>query len=150
MNWFKWFRKPKRIAFLDGDQNIPEMIKLHAKYLKGTETYMVRLKNDKAKEPKVLRNVTGFDRIYIEGRAGKEAVDKFIAGYIQKAVHDGYSEITVVSSDYDFIDIFKMAVMINDKAAKVSFRMIVPIDGRDNELMKNVPARIANIEVIKE
>lgn len=145
-----WFKKPlRKIAFLDGDQPLPGIIAAHQKYLKGVETHLVRLENDGPKEPVLLRNVDkSINKIYLRGYTnGKEVVDKFIGAYIQKALSDGYSEITVVSSDYDFIDIFKMAVQLNPSSVGVTFRMIVPHgQGRVCDL----PNRMLNIEVLHE
>lgn len=145
-----WFRKSRKIAFLDGDQNIPSTIKAYTKYLAntGTEVHLIRMKPDGCKEPKALRNLDDtINKIYLSGYStGKEVVDKFIAAYIQRAVIEGYDQITVVSSDYDFIDIFKMAVQVNPQAGQVTFRIIIPnVRGRLAEL----PEQVFNIEVIK-
>jgi hypothetical protein len=143
----QWFGAPKRIAFLDGDQPLPGILHAYDKYLKGTETHLVRLKDDSAGEPKVLRGKHGFNKIYLSGyKAGKEVTDKFIGAYIQKAVTDGYQFITVVSSDYDFIDTFKMAVVLNPEASKLTFRMIVP---NARGVLKEMPDRVMNIEIVK-
>jgi hypothetical protein len=149
MFFSKWFsRKPKQIAFLDGDNPLPGVIAAHAKHLKGVETHLVRAMTEKSGEPHILRNLTGINKIYLRGyTVGKEVTDKFIGAYIQKAIQDGYKEITVVSSDYDFIDIFKMAVLLNPEASNVSFRMIIPnSQGRLHQL----PANICNISIIRE
>src|ERR1035437_7685511 len=132
MIFSKWF-KPKavrKIAFLDGDQPLNGIINSYQKYLVGTETHLIRAftENAHTKEPKVLRMLDKkINKIYLGGYTrGKEIVDKFIGAYIQKAVQDGYKHITVVSSDYDFIDIFKMALVLNPKVTDVTFRIIVP------------------------
>jgi len=146
---FKWFKPKaiKKIAFLDGDQQLAGLLDAYGKYLVGTETHLIRLECATHAEPKILRKVLDINKIYLSGLSGgKEIVDKFIAAYIQKAVHDGYGHITVVSSDYDFIDIFKMAVILNPEAADVTFRIIVPhAQGR----MVDTPDKIANIEIVK-
>ena len=74
---------------------------------------------------------------------GKEITDKFIAAYIQKAIADKFNSITVVSSDYDFIDIFKMAAQISD-TSKLKFRMIVP-----HAVGRLRDTKIAGVEIIK-
>ena len=147
MNILNWFRKPKRIAFLDGDQPLPGILHAYDTYLKGIETHLVRLKENDQNEPKILRKTTGINKIYLSGyTAGKEVTDKFIVAYIQKAVHDGYKDITVVSSDYDFIDAFKMSVQLNPSASNISFRMIIP-DAIGK--LKECPNQISNIQIIK-
>jgi predicted RNA-binding protein with PIN domain len=141
------FRK-KKIAFIDGDQSIQHSLKIYKKYLANTntETHLIKLLPPGHNQPKLLKNVD-FNKIYIsEYTSSKECVDKFIGAYIQHAVSAGYQEITVVSSDYDFIDIFKMASMIDQRAKKITFRLIVPqAKGRLNDL----PPKFRNIEVIK-
>lgn len=142
-------KKEKKIAFLDGDQALPPMLAAYDKYLKGIETHLVRAKNSKHGEPKILRKIdAGINKIYlIDYTVGKEIVDKFIGAYIQKAVSDGYTHITVVSADYDFIDIFKMAVILTPEAANVSFRMIVPTHAQGS--ITELPTKVMNIEVVK-
>ena len=145
---FSLFRT-KKIAFIDGDQNIPMALKAYEKYVAGTgtEAHFIKMKEADQNEPKLLRNVSGLNKIYLAGMtAGKEATDKFIGAYIQRAVSEGYREITVISNDYDFIDIFKMAVQVDSAASKVTFRMIMPrAQGRAAAL----PSKLLNIEVIK-
>lgn len=144
---FNWFKpKKKSIAFIDGDQSLPVMVKIHQKYLHGVETHLVRLMSGNAEEPKCLRQTVGINKIYLSGyRVGKENTDKFIASYIQKSVQEGYTDITVVSSDYDFIDIFKMALALNPNAAKINFRLIVPVlRGRKED----VSAKEFNFEIV--
>jgi len=141
------FKRPRKIAFLDGDQPLPGILAAHQKYLLGIETHLVRLRGENTGEPHILRKVTGINKIYLTGYStGKEVTDKFIGAYIQKALQDGRTDITVVSSDYDFIDVFKMAVQLNPTAAKVKFRLIVPNSrGRLEEL----PEKMLNIEIVK-
>ena len=56
------------------------------------------------------------------------------------AANSVFRNVTVVSNDYDFIDIFKMAVMINEHASEVTFRMVVPFaQGRMAELPPKSP-----------
>jgi hypothetical protein len=150
MKWFSFF-KTKRIAFLDGDQPLPGVLAAHAKYLRGIETHLIRQQTYDANEPKVLRELDqglGIDKIYLRGyKTGKEVTDKFIGAYIQKSITEGYREITVVSSDYDFIDVFKMAVQMDSSAAKITFRLIVP--NPQGKLAK-LTGKVMNIEVINE
>lgn len=139
--------KTRRIAFLDGDQNLTELMAAYKYYLAGIETHLVRCHTAEQPEPRALRNEHGFSKCYLIGyTAGKEITDKFIAAYIQRAISEGYNDITVVSNDYDFIDIFKMAVQLNPNASQINFRLITPSPlGR----VKQLPAQLVNIEVIK-
>jgi hypothetical protein len=129
IQWFKKFcskHSVKKIAFIDGDQPLPQIIAAYQQYLVGIETHLVRAMSNDAGEPRALRGDQGFNKIYLRGYSvGKEVVDKFIGAYIQKAVDGGYTEISVVSNDYDFIDIFKMAAKLNPDRSLV-FRIIVP------------------------
>lgn len=140
------FVRNKKIAFIDGDQDLFKALVAYQKYIAntGTETHLVRLGEG---EPKILRKHSDINKIFLSGlTARKEVTDKFIGAYIQKAVSDGYSEITVISNDYDFIDIFKMAIQIDSTASKVTFRMIMPnARGRAAEL----PSKLLNIEVVR-
>ena len=142
-NWLNGVKPQRKIAFIDGDQELHAALKAYDAYVAntGTETHFVRLAYPAThQEPKQLRNRDDFNKVYVEGTAGKEVVDKFIAGYIQRAVAEGYTHVTVVSNDYDFIDIFKMAVMINEHASEVTFRMVVPFaQGRMAELPPKSP-----------
>ena len=151
MFFSKWFsKKVKRIAFLDGDNPLPQVLACHKKYLIGIETHLIRCMGAEHKEPKILKNTKNINKIYLRGMTiGKEITDKFIGAYIQKAIQDGYTEITVVSQDYDFIDIFKMAVLLNPEAAKLSFRIIVPIMNKGSKLT-DMPAQVANISVVRD
>lgn len=139
----------KKIAFIDGDQDLHKVLETYQKYVANTntETHLVRLKRESHNEPKILRKTKNINKIYLDGYTSKkEVVDKFIGAYIQKAVSDGYKEISVISSDYDFIDIFKMAVRIDPNATNILFKMIVPhAEGR----LCDLPEKILNIEIIK-
>lgn len=97
---------------------------------------------------KVLTKLVDVNKIYLVGYSkGKEVVDKFIGAYIQKALSDGYTDITVVSSDYDFIDIFKMALVLNPTIDNnVSFRMIIP---KPKGRLAALPTKVCNIDVIR-
>lgn len=151
---FNWFKKRERkIAFIDGDQHLPELLKAYQDHVAGTntETHLIRLmsksKSNRDNEPHVLRKIKGINKIYLDGfSTGKEVTDKFIGAYIQKAIADGYTHITVVSGDYDFIDIFKMAAIVDKKASKLTFRMVIPnAKGR----LKDLPEQLLNIEIVK-
>lgn len=154
LSLFSFPKKPvpkpiKKIAFLDGDQNVIALKKAYDKYLVGTNTEVnfVRMGKNASNIPRKFRNLPGINNIVVEGTAGKEVVDKFIAGYIHRAICEQYTEITVVSSDYDFVDIFKMATQINNVAQNVTFRIIAPNPrGRLNVQGSD---KIANIQIIK-
>lgn len=152
---FKWFKKrERRIAFIDGDQSLPDVLRAHQKYVVGTntETHLVRLitaQPDRNSEPRILRDVVGINKIYLDGfSTGKEVTDKFIGAYIQKAISDGYTHISVISSDYDFIDIFKLAIVLDDRASHLTFRMIVPT--KSSKRLNDMPDRLLNIEIVKD
>ena len=149
--WFKREQLPqvKKIAFIDGDQPLPSVLRAYEKYVAntGTETHLIRAIAPNSEIPKLLRNNDEINKIYLRGyAAGKEVTDKYIAGMIQKAVADGYNHITVISSDYDFLDIFKMAVQINPVLESATMRLIAP---RAEGKLARVASQVANIEVIK-
>ena len=144
-------KKPiKKIAFIDGDQPIPTLIHAYENHLKGTNSEILFVRQSSTGlAPKAVRSkMQGVNVILLSGYStGKEVVDKFIAGYIQLAVCEGYEEITVVSSDYDFIDIFKMAVKINPIAGTIKFRLVIP---QANGKTLDLPDQLLNIEIIKQ
>ena len=126
---FKLFYvKPTKIAFLDGDSSLPGVLDVAAKQLKGIETHLVRTLRGEETPPKILvESSKKINKIYVRGlTTGKEVTIKYLNAYIQKAVNDGYKEITVVSTDSDFFDIFKMAMQLNPQATNVTCHLIVP------------------------
>ena len=150
--WFKREQLPqvKKIAFIDGDQPLPGVLAAYEQYVAntGTETHLVRAFTG-GKPPRILGkdNLKEINKVYLRGYAtGKEVTDKYIAGMIQKAVADGYNHITVISSDYDFIDIFKMAVEISPELKNSTMRLIVPCaEGK----MAKIGTRTHNVDIIK-
>lgn len=146
-----WSSKPsKKIAFLDADQPLPGVLSAYNAHLAdtNTEVHLVRMRLTGTNEPKRLRDIdSSIIKTYLEDVDSAEAVDKFITAGIQRAVSDGYQEITVVSSDYGFLDIFKMITIINQDAIKIKFRLIVPVA---RGKLANVPNQVMNIEVIKQ
>jgi len=154
---FKLFYvKPTKIAFLDGDNPLPCILDAYAKHLRGVETHLVRALRGEENPPKILaKSSEKINKIYLRGlTAGKEVTDKFIGAYIQKAINDGYKEITVVSMDYDFIDIFKMAIQLNPQATNVTFRIIIPAvanqHGKLYDKEVNGIEKIHRISVVRE
>jgi hypothetical protein len=154
---FKLFHvKPKKIAFLDGDNPLPCILDAYVKHLRGVETHLVRTLRGEENPPKILsKSSEKINKIYLRGlTTGKETTDKFIGAYIQKAINDGYKEITVVSMDYDFIDIFKMAIMLNPQVTNVMFRIIVPAIANQQGKLYDSEVRgidkISNISVVRE
>lgn len=147
--WNSFFKKSKRIAFIDGDQPIPGLVAAYKKYLGGTgiETHFIRAINGGGNPPHEVKQFPEeVNKIYLRDyTAGKEVVDKFIGAYIQKSLAEGYSEIIVVSSDYDFIEIFKLSLELNPNVKNVNFKIIVPkARGRLVEAES-----VANIEIVK-
>lgn len=119
-----WFApKVKKIAFIDGDQNQSRGIAAYHTYFKSTETHFVTTNT----VPNRVTAIAAINVVRLQGyRVGKEVTDKYIGACIQKAICAGYRDISVVSSDYDFIDIFKMAILLNPDVTDIVFRMVVP------------------------
>jgi hypothetical protein len=145
---FNWFKKDRRIAFIDGDQPLNQVINSYNKHVKGTktETHFIKAGGFDSK-PKLLKKYPEINEVYLNGFThGKEITDKYIATFINKAINDGFNHLTVISSDYDFIDIFKMAVILDEKNLNLTFRMIMPAaKGR----ARHLPHKLANIEIIR-
>lgn len=150
-NLKSWFVKPKRIAFIDGDQDLRKCIKIHREMLSGIETHLVRIQNDEHNKPKVLRNVTNINVTNLIGfKTKKEVTDKYIGAYIQKVLSDGYKEIIVVSNDFDFVDIFKMIIQLNPNLSGVSFRIITynaqgSLDNAESEIINTNSIEITKL-----
>lgn len=154
INWIRdLFCEPqvRKIAFIDGDQPLPGLLECYEKCVLGTktDTFFIRAIAEGVNPPKIMKKFKDVTSVMLVGyTAGKEVVDKYIGASIQKAIADGYTEITVISGDYDFIDIFKMAMKIDDRANTVKFNMIIP---RNSTEKKNVtiPRQNLNISVFK-
>jgi hypothetical protein len=154
INWIRsLFGEPqvRKIAFIDGDQPLPGLLECYEKCVLGTktDTFFIRVAAEGANPPKIMKKFKDVTSVMLVGyTTGKEVVDKYIGASIQKAIADGYTEITVISGDYDFIDIFKMAMKIDDRANTVKFNMIIP---RNSTEKKNVtiPRQNLNISVFK-
>ena len=138
--------KFKKIAFIDGDQGQKALIAAYTDHVDkdDTVTHYVSASSISSKvakyHPEIIRTqLQGFS-------TGKEIVDKYIGAAIQKAIGEGFNHITVISSDYDFIDIFKLITILDETASNLTFRMIVP---RLTSKTAPLPAKLANIEVIK-
>jgi hypothetical protein len=140
--------KDGSIAFIDGDQPMIQILKSYEYHLKpeNIKTHFVSLRQADTNPPNILKKypeltinfLTGFSR-------GKEVTDKFIAMLIQKAINDGYKEIFVLSSDHDFIDIFKMAISINE-CIEINLILIVPdAQGRMKKLKEPINNHITVI-----
>lgn len=135
----------KSIAFIDADQGVGDTIHAYEKYIKGktSEVHLIRACTEEFM-PKKLKNLKDVNVIALPGMSPKkEVTDKFIAAFIQKAIADRYNDITVVSSDYDFIDIFKMAAKLSD-TSKIKFNLIAM-----RATGKLAEAQVAGVNIIK-
>lgn len=119
----------RKIAFIDGDQFTNKNMSIYRTHIlkKGYECQFITASNIPKKVTKEKRiNITRLHGF----RAGKEATDKYISAYMQKSIGEGYNDILIVSSDYDFVDIFKMTAMLNTDAKTLKFTLVVPDSGR--------------------
>lgn len=136
----------KKIAFIDGDQELFRNILAYDEHIKGRgyETHYVTFSSTPRKIEKMKTekfNVVNLCSLNLS--RGKEITDKYIAAHIQKAVSDGYNDIIVVSSDYDFVDIFKMAAQICDMS-KIHFKLIVP-----KPQGRIIDTQVAGLDIVK-
>lgn len=113
---------PKSVVFIDGDQNLAQLKRAlpfvgkgpHVSWItSGTVPNYVKKHNIK------------FVCLSSVSSHGKETSDKYIGIAIQQAVSSGITNITVVSSDYDFVDIFKMVSMLN-LTVQLNFTLVAP------------------------
>lgn len=152
INWIRsLFCEPqvRKIAFIDGDQPLPGLLECYEQCIQGTktDTFFIRVMAEGNHPPKIIKKFKDVTSVMLVGyTAGKEVVDKYIGASIQKAIADGYTEITVISGDYDFIDIFKMAMKIDERANNVKFNMIIPRNATEK---KNVTLSKLNINILK-
>lgn len=139
--------KPKLII-MDGDQPLPEIFSAYKKYVMNLDNYETRFirYGGGGYFPKILKKFPEIQCTYLLHLShSKEVVDKFIFGLIQTEISNGYIEFAVISSDYDFIDIFKMSNIINSHK-NIKFTLVVPRPrGRLVETTSS-----ENIDVIKE
>lgn len=137
----------KSIVFIDGDQGIPDILNAYDTHVKGRfdECHIVRACTADSMPNKFKKlSKDGVNLISLAGMTnGKEVTDKFIAAYIQKAISEKFNSITVVSSDYDFIDIFKMSAKLSD-TTKLKLRLIAP-----HAIGKLCNAKVTGVEIIK-
>jgi len=152
--WYRTLSTPpippiKQIAFIDGDQLLINSIEIYNKYLLNDngEVIYIRQLFSGAKPPKKVQKMANIEPLYLTGfTPGKEIVDKCIAIYMQKVLSEGYNHITVVSSDYDFIEIFRLLLIVDNRAKNVKFRMIIPKPVGRLKMLSN---QVDNIEIIK-
>ncbi len=134
------------LIIMDGDQSIPELFRAYKKYVANIDNFETRFIRYGGSYPKILRRFPEIQCTYLlHLTSSKEIVDKFIFGLIQTEISKGYTNFAVISSDYDFIDIFKMSNMINNHT-NIKFTLVVPrprgrLAGMDSS---------ENIEIIKE
>lgn len=137
--------KPE-VILIDGDQPLPEISRAyrhHITKIDNFETYFIRYSSSIPRVVKTFPQTKYIGLSHLSG--GKEVVDKFIFGLIQSLIYKGYEKITVISSDYDFIDIFHMSNIINENKT-IKFTLVIPRPkGRLEQLKSN-----ENIRVIKD
>lgn len=137
-----------KIAFIDGDQLALDLLKAYEKHIKplNITTYFVAMGQKNSRPPKMLKKYPELKLKRLIGFSSKkEVTDKFIAMFIQKAISDGLDEIYVVSSDYDFIEIFKMALEINHEI-QIKMTLIIPNpQGRLKNISENFNSSITTI-----
>lgn len=113
------FKKPKPIIktpleliFIDGDQDANRQIATFNKISNDRKGFWIHVQRE---IPRKLSKIPNIEAISVRDMAakGKETTDKYIAIAIQKGVSEGIKKFTVISRDYDFVDIFKMIVMSN-------------------------------------
>lgn len=119
------------VVFIDGDQSPVESLRSYSvhtanKNLADARVEFVLALKGITRPPKKIRRHKAITVTALRDfKAGKEAVDKYIAIAAQKAIDEGYTKISVISSDYDFIDIFRMLQLAN-KDCLVEFTLIAP------------------------
>ena len=122
-----FIQKTKEIVFIDGDQHQAGCMRTFHHLYGDKETVLVRQvavsPSGEYNIPVVYKNKSSSFRFVFlsEYRSGKETCDKYVAAAIQKAVAEGYRKITVVSNDYDFVEIFRMIAELNENLEGAEF-----------------------------
>lgn len=81
-------------------------------------------------------------------RAGKETVDKTIGMMAQKAICDGYTEINLVSLDYDFIEMARILGGLNHESVNDTVRINVIMPHQNKSCKVNTqPSQHGKISV---
>ena len=103
---------PKELIFIDGDQDANRQIATFKKISNDRKGIWIHVQRE---TPRKLTKVPNIEVVSVREMSakGKETTDKYIGIAIQKAVSEGVRKFTVISRDYDFVDIFKMIVMSN-------------------------------------
>jgi hypothetical protein len=124
--------KRKSVLFVDGDMSLVQMDKiLHEIEHNFDEICLVRLNQKDFNEPKIIRRIVWefSDKINYflvhEWRKGKESTDKFIIAAIQKAVMMNACHIAVLTSDFDFVDVYDIISQINPES-EIKFEVFMP------------------------
>lgn len=144
----------KKIVFIDGDQTTNDMILIYKKYFleDEIETIFIRFVPKGSNPPSCLKSFSHYPNFKIQllknFTAGKEVVDKYITALIQKAVLDGYTDINVISGDYDFVDIFRLVSMTQELKEDISFSLFIPKVPKESRLAK-CGNKIFNVRIIK-
>lgn len=140
----KKIQQKPHLIIIDGDQPLPGLFRAYKHYKPTIDLAEVHFVNC-CSLPKLLKSYPEINGICLNMFSkGKEVSDKFISILIQSAITKGYNEITVISGDYDFIDIFGMCNIVNCNN-KVKFTLVIPkAFGRLNQLEST-----DNIMVIK-
>lgn len=139
--------RPKPLLIImDGDQHIPDLFRSYRKYVANLDNYETRFVRYGGSFPRILKNFPEIQCTYLLHLShSKEVVDKFIFGLIQTEISKGYTNFAVVSSDYDFIDIFKMSNIINEHK-NIKFTLVVP---KPRGRLATINSS-ENIDVVKE
>lgn len=124
--FLRWLspKSKKKLIIVDGDSCLRDTW-VYEDILGSSEVYIVRHTQEGFNQPKLIAKYPEIIDVPLIGyRTSKETVDKYIAMMIQKAVSDGYKDISVISRDCDMVDIGKMAIDSNDgKKFKISIVM---------------------------
>lgn len=123
---FSFASTKKKLFIIDGDCCLYDTW-AYESVLGNSEAYFVFIKSEIANLPKELLRYPELVPVPLLGyRTSKETVDKYIAMLLQKAIVDGYTDINIVSKDFDMLDIVDMAIDINSPEKFVRINVIMP------------------------
>lgn len=151
-DWFLSFvplntNSSKTITFIDGDQANRELLNCYTKHIEplDSEVHYVTV----TPIPKAVNPIFHSDKVTLTELKGffkgKESTDKYIAAHIIKSISQGFTKINVISNDYDFLDIFKMVVMIEECPDNIDFTLYMPTR---MESKKGDTISVKNIKIV--
>jgi hypothetical protein len=137
----------KSKIFIDGDVITGDTLSLLDNNYLDKDITFVRMFNQTERDPRLIRD-RNFNVVRLRNfNKSKETTDKYIAMAVMKAICNGITNITVVSQDSDFLDIFELINLQIEVECK--FTLVLPPKNKEYKKIKyKLPKLSKNIHVI--